>query len=207
MKIIKLLILFSVCFIACKKIDPQRVLTDVYVKDKTTSAVLPGAAVVVTSSKFSGAGAIISAHTADKDGKVHLDFMGEEGMAYYASAKTDKYFDNLGSPNILDKGKKESSSTIFLVPKGYVKLHVKNTQPFDEGDLIAFNSYCLSFNGTINSMTLDTSFYFGYDCEGSVFSNQNHDIPYWVTKNNIQTRYIQTIFVPAFDTVLVEINY
>jgi len=212
-----LLILFT-SFSSCQKIKAElkgkkkqgnHITVDVFVIDESTSLPIRNAKVVVLESySLSISGQAIAAHYTDSKGKVHLDFEGKDHYLYAAVALKDFYSDNVGSGNILDRGDKKAKTTILLRPKGFVKLHVKNIQPHDETDLISFGSFCPSFYGSFNSMTLDTVILYRADnCDGSVQGNAYFELPYWVTKGNNMIRKSKMIFVPAFDTTLVNINY
>jgi len=212
-----LLILFA-SFSSCQKIKDElkgkkkqgnHITVDVFVIDESTSLPIRNAKVVVLESySLSISGQAIAAHYADSKGKVQLDFEGRPGYHYSVVAEKNLYFNNVGAAKIIDSGDKKAKTTIRLRPKGFVKLHVKNVQPFDESDLIYFNSYCLSFDGVFNKKNLDTIIWYpGFDCEGAAYGNYNLHFAYWITKNQITTRKEILAFIPAFDTTLININY
>jgi hypothetical protein len=123
---------------------------------------------------------------------------------YYAEAYKDKYFDTHNQQVSVTPGKKNFSTTIYMYAESYVKLHVKNVNPYNQYDLIKFNSGCYtySFQGII-----DTSFLWCDNCNCAWFGNFNFEAGAFITKNNFDTvMHFQFTPIPH-DTINIMINY
>ena len=189
----------------CKK-DRLKITVDGKVQDATTFAGIAGATAYlqkVNPDCFSCQGAAIASTTADADGKFKFDFRAEEGYRYSITAEAPKYFNNFYTGGlILDVGKK-NRPLVSLQPEAYLKLHIKNTQPFDINDIISINTpfYPGGPGITYYGNFIDTI------AVGKVYGNFNNQFTYWVTKNAIQTKYSDSVYCPAFDTTFYNINY
>ena len=174
-------------------------------QDATTFAGIAGATAYlqkVNPDCFSCQGAAIASTTADADGKFKFDFTAEEGYRYSITAEALKYFNNFYTGGlILDVGKK-THPLVGLQPEAYLKLYIKNTASFDAADKIGVNgSFEWGGGGPFYGSRVDTF------AIGKVYGNRINKIYWGVTKNNIQSSYSDSVYCPAFDTTLYNINY
>lgn len=133
--------------------------------------------------------------TSDASGKFSFDYNPDEKFIYVVAARKAPYFDseyyypNSWTNNIL---------TIYLKPPGYLKIHIKN---INNSDLIGIGSPC----------TINCSFYGYQDNIAGIYKilgNTPYQLVWYVYKFNVDTTtHFGTINIPAFDTVLFNINY
>jgi hypothetical protein len=93
-----------------------------------------------------------------------------------------------GSANVIN---------IFLLPFGWLKLHVKNVNPYDNRDEVKF------FYGSCYGSKVDSIIY--VKVGGS--PKTARDIRIWTTKNSVQTYKDASVITPPRDTTLLNIFY
>ena len=122
---------------------------------------------------------------------------------YNCQARKDGYIDeNQQSP--ISAGKKNQTQTLILYAESYVKLHVKNVNPFNQSDLIRFNSSCYSYTIAGDA---DTTFLWCDACLCSWYGNYKHAGGAFITKNGKDsTQHFNFETIPN-DTITVNINY
>ena len=187
----------------CKK-DRLKTTVDGKVQDATTLAGIAGATAYlqkVNPDCFSCQGSKIASVTADADGKFQFDFTAEEGYRYSITAEAPKYFNNFYTGGlILDVGKK-NHPLVGLQPEAYLKLHIKNTQPFDENDQVGINGEWSGSPEQFYGTSVDTFTF------RKVTGNGNISIYWGVIKNSLTTNNSDSVYCPAFDTAFYNINY
>lgn len=205
--VIPFFLLLSIFLISCKKISQHKIDATIYVKEYKTEKPLVNAKVVITKGR-SGSGIGTSEVTTlytDAFGKVEYNTKdADEDYMYYAEAYKDTYFDTHNQQVSVTPGVKNFSATIYMYAESYVKLHVKNVNPFNQFDLIKFNSGCYTytFQGFI-----DTTFLWCDNCNCAWFANYNFSGGAFVTKDNISSNPHFSFTPPPHDTITIDINY
>ena len=195
---ISLLVIMVLLTGACRKITRN---TEVHgtVRDARTESIIPNAHVYlsgkVESAMGSGYSTIAEAITG-ADGAFSFEFKAERDYMYAVSATAYNYS---GGFTVIDKFKNNKNETISLDPHAWVRLHVKNTSPFDSNDFINIVNFdpAFGFYGT----TVDTV------VVGRVHGGMNWNFQWYTTKNGVNTSSAATVFSPIFDTVNYDLNY
>ena len=87
---------------------------------------------------------------------------------------------------------------IIVQPKGSIRFHIKNVNPFDSSDEIVINAFDEHLWGVNVDKTLISSSFAG---------NQKNSIWYIVTKNNVKKQFNDSLYIKGIDTVDYYINY
>ena len=206
------LILLS--FTCCKKETLHTAVKGV-VADKTNCNALPNAAVYLLEGEvkliypyyFYIA---IDSTVTNNNGEFSFDLTAKKGMDYAVTAMVDKYYYLYDTEWIFIAEGKANYVVIGLQPEAFLKIHIKNTQPYDFNDLITIGG---DWNNTAPHN------YYGIDVDtfvvninhignaNPVSGNNNVNIIWWITKNNIETEHSDSVYCLAFDTTVYEINY
>lgn len=196
-KYLTAIFLFAIfLFIACKKNKPTSVSGTVV--DATTSTGIANATVYLQQTEnncFSCQPGTIATYTADANGNFNFNIDGQKGHRYSVVASATNYFNNFGTGGSSIDEHTANTITVSLNPVAWLKLHIKNTTPFDTQDRISLEYY--EFYGA----SIDTSIII------KKYGNANNQIYYWVTKNNIEQTLSINPYCIAFDTTLYNINY
>ncbi|MBK7856301.1 MAG: hypothetical protein IPJ79_16690 [Bacteroidetes bacterium] len=202
-------ILTTLCFTSCKKVKNNQADATIYVKQYKTNAPIANAKILITRGKpGSGFGSsIVDTLYTDANGKASYKKTLDEDYMYYAEAYKEKYFDTHNQQVSVTLGQKNFSTTIFMYAHSYVKLHVKNVNPFNNFDLFELSGYCVN-NFFIQGFTVDTTFFFCDYGNGLEFMGDfEHGYSYSVTKNNVNTQFPFQFTPPPHDTLTININY
>jgi hypothetical protein len=194
---------------SCKKdVKHDQIQAGIFVKQYKTNTPIANAMVLITRGvPGSGVGTqIVDTLYTDANGRAAYNEKVDENYMYYAEAYKEGYFSTHNNQAGVTPGKKDFTTTIFMYAHSWVKLHVKNVNPYDQFDKIHLSSYChpnLKFFGT----AVDTTFlYCDYDYEW-MGDFENYAYLALVTKNNL-TFTVPYSFVPIpHDTITVDINY
>lgn len=145
----------------------------------------------------------IATYNADASGHFSFSFEGREGYVYSVVGSATNYFSNIASgDDISVDSRTKDNIEVTLKPVAWLKLHLKNTTPFDGTDQIgADNSFVTGGGGTFSGTTVDTI------VVGSVYGNNDVKVVWFVTKNGLQTPHSAILFCPRFDTTSYNINY
>jgi hypothetical protein len=151
------------------------------------------------------AGNRIQAETiTDAQGQFKFDFIATPGTVYQILVTPDtlhtkkRYFQtrvwyiNEGEVNTFEYP---------VTPYAYVKMHLKNVNPFDESDRISMSSPLLK-GRAFRGKNIDTTF-----IDYTASSNENVAIIYWTYRNGIDALTRSSKFLPAHDTTFIEIRY
>jgi hypothetical protein len=205
-----LFLLFAILFLfSCKKRDCNRIYTKGSVYDETTHQPLGDATVYLLSQKtdcFTCQPGIITEFKTNEKGEFIIDYEGDSGFSYLMKATKEKYFEStsLATLNECSKNYKKDRSLLFITPEAYLKLLIKNTQPFDAGDYIHINIGSDLYGNFLNS-------FYGTDIdtivELKVFGNTVNSIPVFIHKNGNTISKQEEIYCPAFDTTYYQITY
>ena len=143
-------------------------------------------------------GEIIETTETDAAGKYTFKFDAGRKNSYQVKAAKDRYSEG-GNTNV-EKGD-ENILNITIIPEAYLKLRIKNVNPYDQYDRISISAvFNYSPNIFIGS-SVDTFML------GEVYGNQYKEIIWWVTKNNIKIEYKDSVYCLPFDTAIYNINY
>ncbi len=195
-------------FVSCKK-DKITHVTGVVVDATRSLSGIDNAKVYLQAIKadftcFSCLAQTVATYNADASGRFSFSFVGDEGYSYSVVGSAQNYYSNIGTGDYtsLDKEQKNMIE-VELKPVAWLKLHVKNTSPFDAADEIDVDNTFVSGGngGPLYGNAIDTVI------SGSVSGNSNVNIVWFVTKNGIQTTYSSTLFCSRFDTTSYTINY
>ncbi len=104
--------------------------------------------------------------------------------------------------NTVDVDENHPSNVIIpMQPMAWLKLHVKDTAPFDKYDVIGFGSPWGGGAGPFGGQNIDTFLY------AQVYGNINTRIVGSITKNNKTNIVNKYLICPAFDTTLYNFFY
>lgn len=144
----------------------------------------------------------IATYNADASGHFNFSFEGRKGYAYSVVGSATNYFNNIASgDDISVDSRTKDNIEVTLKPVAWLKLHLKNTTPFDGSDQIGISG---GFTGSplqYYGMSVDSICFF------KVSGNSNVRIGWGVIKNGIQTNYLGSVYCPRFDTTSYNINY
>jgi hypothetical protein len=147
----------------------------------------------------------------DYNGKFAFDIKKELASSYRIYIRKDNYFSYTVdiSPDVLESGI-VYSPTYNLFPEAYIKLHVKNTMPYDSTDFIAYsftnsnlNCYECCTNNVFKGYGEDYDYTLKCKTNGSQYIKMN----WHVTKNGTDISYKDSVFCIAFDTIFYQIYY
>jgi hypothetical protein len=86
---------------------------------------------------------------------------------------------------------------LFLIPKAWIRYHIKNVNPFDGSDQIK-----TGFLGSpLYGQNIDDSFLI------QTIGNKKNFVYWFVTKNKIQKEFRDSVFIKGLDTLDYNINY
>jgi hypothetical protein len=130
----------------------------------------------------------------------------DNGSTFTLSAVAKKYyvFDAISNRTNFETGKVVTNCNLILEPYAWIKVHVKNVNPFDENDLILLDQLVSPWGGTHSylGMRVDTTY------NRQIGGNINQRVLWISKKNGISTRYFDSAFVvPAHDTISLPIHY
>jgi hypothetical protein len=137
----------------------------------------------------------------DANGFYSIEKQGiDNGSSFYVSAAANKYY-TFDPTKYVATGQDVMNNDIVLDPFAWIKVHVKNVNPFDENDKIGLG------NG-IGTLQI---FYLGKNIElnhvNKLKGNSPITIDWSVTKNGILKEFRDTIKISAQDTLKYEILY
>ena len=207
-----LLLVLTVQRCQCKKDDPIPTPTPVdyrpntifgKVVDKTTGQGIAHARVYF----LTGTRVILgnpSWHTtstqySDSSGNFSFTTTPRSDSIYEVYSIKDLYFDDGNNATEISYTDVGYAKSVMLQPMAWMKLHVKNVNPFNDADEIHINGV---IGGTFTGKSVDTSIIYP-----PVFGNQTNLISIFITKNGNQTNKQENIFCTSFDTTLFKMFY
>ncbi len=175
--------------------------SNIHVRQYKTGVAIANAKVVITKGNpGNGVGTVpVDTVFTDSDGNATFSGVMDHDYFYYAEAYKDNYFDTHNNQASLTDG----TANIVMYAYSFVKLHVKNVNPFDQYDLLEFSAGCNPF---VQGLTIDTTFLF---CDNGIkfMGDYNYGYSYTVVKNNISHNTIFSFLPVPNDTLIIEINY
>lgn len=215
-----ILFLVVILFIAsgipsCRK-HKNTITINGHIYDPFSGSYVPSANITISSSTLSSGFynpnyTDIATTTSDANGAFTFEFDQEKSGGYRFYIFKDNYFDNtvdVAEENIQPEN--IYTPTFEIYPSAYIKLHVKNNDPYDANDFIAYsydvdNPGCIDCcnNSTIQryGKTYDTTF----KCK--TFGSKKVHINWHVTKFSIDLAYFDSVYCAPFDTTFYEILY
>ncbi|MBK9477971.1 MAG: hypothetical protein IPP56_07600 [Bacteroidetes bacterium] len=203
---LQLLVLCLFLISSCKKISNSKIDACIYVKQYKTETPIANAEVQILRGKPGtgyGTELVETVYTND-DGKATYKTKVDKNYNYYAFSRIDNYY-NEGDQVNLERGKRNFETTIYKYANAYVKLHIKNTHPFNQFDLVQLTSFCHAYN--LQGIDLDTTILWCMDCNCSFFGNYTYNSACLVTRNNLQSNFNYSFIPTPFDTITVDINF
>jgi hypothetical protein len=192
---------------SCCKKDNSHTTVEGFVINETNNAAVADAVVMLMARNpacFSCASGVVQTYKADSKGKFSFEFEADKDLIYTVGANKQNYYANETGMNI-NNGEKNKSVFVRIKPYGFLKIHAKNTQPFDDYDLFELPSSCTVTYAS--GSNVDTVLVYCQYCGCPVLGNQYNDIYYWITKNGVKKNYSASVYCPAFDTTTYSINY
>lgn len=205
----------SFAVVSCKK-KPHTLSVRGSVFDPNQNIAVANAQVTLSSSKivsgvYNSNYQDISTVTTDGSGNFSIDFPEEKTAGYrfyitktnYFSALIDVNTDEITPDDIY-------APTYTIYPEAYLKIHVKNTSPFDNMDFVSYKFTAGVFD--CNQCCTNTTFKgYGMTYDSIVKcktrGSMNATVNWVITKNNIQSAFFQNIYCTPFDTSFFDINY
>ena len=124
----------------------------------------------------------------------------DKGSSFFISAFADKYY-TYDPNNYLVTGQDVTNNNIVLDPFAWIKVHVKNVNPFNDRDSILLGNVV----GTIPMTHVGKNIELTYI--NKVFGNLKMEAQWSVGKNGIWKFKTDTIYITAHDTLNYEILY
>lgn len=143
--------------LSCKKKDCNKVLEKGSVYDETTNKPIADATVILIANKsgcFSCSGGFVTKTIkTDKNGDFLMEFEGSSDYYYTMKAIKEKYYDSVeGGARDECSPDKRKKKLLYINPEAYLKLHIKNTQPFDESDSFLLGFYTDLYGNSIERL-------------------------------------------------------
>lgn len=202
-------------FYSCKK-DKNKITINGAVYDPDIKTYVSNAHVTISSIRISS-GVYNSNYTdiattiTDGSGNFSFEFDKEKSAAYRFYIFKDNYFDNTIDIPDADIVPGTPYAPVFNIhPKAYLKLHVKNSAPWDSDDFIAYfytSGYLSCYECCSNIMHKGYGQFYDTTSKCKTYGSQNVTINWHVTKMGIDIVYADTVFCTPFDTTFHEILY
>ncbi|MFH0894510.1 MAG: hypothetical protein V2A54_08740 [Bacteroidota bacterium] len=182
-------------------------MVKVTVIDKTTNAPIENAHVFLiseTSSGFLGPtySNIMEEKQTDKIGQCTFDFTAYSHYSYYCVSSAEHYYKQEEERGSVVKGCMNYVA-LAMQPEAYLKVYVKNTQPYNIYDEILVGSFGTPSGGG--------GYYQGVNVDtfsiARLWGGITRELFYQVTKNNITNNYNIPVYCTTFDTTVYTINY
>ncbi|MBL7816635.1 MAG: hypothetical protein JNL70_16560 [Saprospiraceae bacterium] len=137
----------------------------------------------------------------DANGFYHFDKGDlDKGSSFFISAAADKYY-TYDPNNYLITGQEVTNLNIVLDPFAWIKVHVKNVNPFDDRDSLILGNVV----GHIPNILVGKNIELNYI--NKVFGNRDMRAGWSFSKNNNWIFKADTLNIPAHDTLNYEILY
>ena len=151
----------------------------------------------VSTGSFSGTDVAVETIITDASGSYSFE---SEGLGLTGvNATHDNYFE----PNMITYDgivyKNRNNIDIVIDPHAWLKLHIKNVNPFDQNDYINVNGFITE--GPWHGMSIDIN------PTMLIRGNKENKIAWFITKNNISTNQFAPIYCEGHDTTNFEIFY
>ena len=213
-KFINILIL-AIILIGCQK-KSETISLKGKVFDPNQNTYIKGArvtlqATLISSGVYSSAYQDISSGLTDASGNFSFDINVQHVVSYKIIIQKDSYFyyEKIINPDAWTPGQTYSLS-YNIYPEAYIKLDIKNVNPFDNNDVIYYafaTGYSDCTECCSNKYFSGTGIQFNTIFKCKTFGAVNADLIWHFTKNNIDTQYDSIIYCKPFDTTCIKIRY
>ncbi len=211
-----LFLLILPLLLQCNKEHENTIIVKGKISSPNEGIKVEGARVTIAASKIEGGTynpnyQDIASMLTNANGNYTFEFEEEQAIGYKISAKKDNYFEEVLEFNADElQGGHTHTYNFDVYGQGYIQLHVKNNQPYNSDDIIAYSftdgykdcTNCCSdnaINGT--GMQYDETLI----CKTN--GNQNVTVSWEYQKNGNTFTNSEVIFCPVFDTAFFEILY
>lgn len=208
------LILFFLSLSSCYKKD-QEIRLEGSISDPVLGIPLSGVSLVLSSNKVSS-GIYSSGYTeitqviSDAQGKFILVFNKEKTDSYRFLLTKTSYFEQESIISAPDIEQSNTNLKFTLKPKAGLKLRIKNTNPWDNFDLISWqinNATQTCFQCCNNTINKGYGSNFDTTITCNTIGNKSLVITSSSTKNGSTLIRIDTVFCPVFQTTQHNIFY
>ena len=184
----------------CWKEKEQKTTVDFRIVEYGTNQPIENARIILKQceSEFLGGTFCIELDTVftDAQGRFNMDIPNTP-HSYVLGISAENYFDYDDGYSIQDY--QHNTGDLALYPHAWLKVHIKNVNPFDWFDEIELGWISGGF------------YLYGEGVDTTVIhrlgGNRNFDASWFVTKNSIWKLYTDTLYLPGHDTTFYEILY
>lgn len=201
--------------LSCKK-EKEKITINGTIYDPNLKTFLSNAHVTISASMISSGFynsnyTDIASTTTDANGAFSFDFEKQKSAGYRIYISKDNYFDNTIDINDADiVPGTPYTPTYNLYPVGYIKLHVKNSNPFDTTDAIRYSyssGYLTCFECCSNVLFKGFGKHYDVTTKCKTYGSQNVNINWSVYKVGYDVAYSDSFFCTPFDTTYYQILY
>jgi hypothetical protein len=201
--------------ISCKK-EKEKININGTVYDPNLKTFLANAHITISASMISSGFynsnyTDIASTTTDANGAFNFEFDKQKSAGYRVFISKDNYFDNTIDINDADVVPGTPYTAAYnLYPVAYIKLHVKNSTPYDTSDAIRYSytsGYLTCYECCSNILTKGYGKNYDVTTKCKTYGSQNVMINWSVYKAGYDVAYSDTIFCIPFDTTTYQILY
>jgi hypothetical protein len=124
----------------------------------------------------------------------------DKGSSFYVAAAANKYY-TFDPTKYIVTGQDVTNNDIVLDPFAWIKVRVKNVNPFDDNDRIILGNVVGDITMIHNGRMVELNYV------NKVFGNRDMLAGWSVRKNGVGKSYLDTIKIAAHDTLKYEILY
>lgn len=165
----------------------------------------------ITSGVYNSSYQDISITTTDASGNFSLDFTEEKSAGYRFYIRKEKYFDYTVDISANDITHEQTYTPNFnLYTVAYLKLEVKNTNPYDSADFISYRfttGFLECYQCCTNTMFKGYGKTYDTIMKCKTYGNNTVSLNWIVTKNGIPINHNQNVFCTPNDTTFYQISY
>lgn len=216
-KQIMIVALFGIFILSnsCKKDAGTSIIVQGNVTDANQHSALSNAEVTFWSSRIQSGTynpnyIALATVVTDASGNYSVEITKDKDAGFRITVDKSKYFGQTNDYSVeyLTVGTHTLNYSIY--PEAYFKLNVKNVSGINNSDYISYwfsNTQPSGFN-CCNSIPIEFT---GQTYENTLkcrtFGAQNMHVKWVVKKDNVSTPYESSVFCPAFDTTVFNLNY
>ncbi len=215
-KILYLLIvvLIASSFVSCKK-SKNKTFVSGMVYDGRSKQPIPYADIILEDFDVSPTPIILNEHEVmrlktDNEGKFNLEYYPDMNYTNHSIRAEKKSECSASTLNSSIEPERKNFFKLLMTSYAHVLVHIKNISPYDANDKICYHfSPFYITNTTCDSPILSGMNVDIVDPDGSYCTRANGNlyIKWFVTKNNIENAYQDSIYLPPCDTVVYNLFY